>query len=188
MIVGRRLQRSRKPGARMPESAVYVGRTAQGIGRFGNPFRVGGEAVRLIAVGFNADSWRGRQWAAAWLYARWLAGRLDELAPEFRAAAESELAALGNPAPPALEEIRRTIGYSMSGGCRDVVCWCATSVDCHGDILRAVALGRDPVAAAGTTPHLADNFRWREIQGSQRAADNHEWRRRNPPVRGWSPW
>lgn len=188
MNVGVRLQRSRKPGARMPQSAIYVGRGKGRDGRFGNPFRIGGEAVHLVCEAFKTETFRARQWAAAWLFARWIAGRIDELPPEMRAAAVAELLAGGNPAPPAIEEIRRTIGYAMSGGCRDVVCWCPLSVDCHGDILRAVALGRDPVAAAGTSPHWADNFRCSEIKADQRAADNREYRRRNPPVRGWSPW
>lgn len=188
MIVGRRLQRSRKPGARMPESAVYVGRGKGRAGRFGNPFRIAGETVRLVTTHFKAETFRARQWAAAWLYAHWIAGRLGELLPATLTAAEAEIAAAGNPAPPSIEDIRRTIGFSMGGGCRDVVCWCAPSVDCHGDILIAVARGFDPVVAAGTSPHWADNFRYREIQASRRAADNHEYRRRNPPVRGWSPW
>lgn len=187
MIVGRRLQRSRKPGARMPESAVYVGRAPGRAGRFGNPFRIGGEAVRLVSGAFKAETFRARQWAAAWLYAHWIAGRLGELPPEILAAAEKEVAAAGNP-PPSIEDIKRTIGFSMGGGCRDVVCWCGLNLDCHGDILMAIARGHGAVAAAGTSPHMADNFRYREIQASRRAADNHEYRRRNPPVRGWSPW
>lgn len=186
MIVGRRLQRSRKPGARMPESAVYVGRAPGRAGRFGNPFRIGGEAVGLVSAHFKAETFRGRQWVAAWLYAHWIAGRLGDLPTEIVAATEKEIAAAPNPTPPSIEEIRRSIGFSLGGGCRDVVCWCPLAVDCHGDVLLAVARGYGAVRAAGSSPHFGDNFRCEEIRGvSKRAEMRANDKRRG---KGFSMW
>lgn len=189
MMASRRLQRSREAGARMPDGAVYVGRGRGSAGRFGNPFAVGGEAVRLVTVQRKAESYRGRQWSAAWLYAHWIAGRMGELPPEVLAAAQAELAAAGNPAPPTIEDIRKTIGFTMSAT-RDVVCWCPTHVDCHGDILRAVAMRKDPVVAAGSSPHWADNFRCLELAWQRGAPERKERRERYRKYwgGGWNPW
>lgn len=45
-----RIQRQRTRGWRMPEGAVYVGRTAHGLG-WGNPFRVGHDVTVSQAPG-----------------------------------------------------------------------------------------------------------------------------------------
>lgn len=187
---GTRRQRSRKAGARMPSDAVYVGRGAGRVGRWGNPFRVGGAATIALAVRFKADSWRGRQWSATRLYALWIAGRLGELAPEVHAAALAELEAQGNPVAPTREEIVRDLNWSgwHGGQGRDLVCWCQPFVDCHADILLAVAIGQDPVIASGTSPHWADNFRCIEIQRTEKRVEIRDNIRRRSYVKGWTAW
>lgn len=185
--VGKRYQRSRQPGARMPENAVYVGRGRGRAGRFGNPFHVGGAAATALAGHYKLDSWKVRQWAAAKLFAHWIAGRLDELPLAVANAAVAELLKEGGPQPPSLVSIRSELAFTFGRG-RDVVCWCQLFVDCHGDILRAVAIGRDPVAAAGTTPFLADNFRCIEDSRERQRSEIRANVRRRGYVKGWTPW
>lgn len=184
---GKRHQRSRKPGARMPEDAVYVGRGRGAAGRWGNPFRVTGRSAVALAAQHGLDSWKARQWAAAKLYAHWIAGALDSLPTQVAAEALAELKAEGRPRPPTLEEIRRDLTWTFDRG-RDVVCWCQTFADCHGDILRAVAIGRDPVAAAGTSPRWADNFRCVEAQREAKRGEIRENIGRRSYVKGWTAW
>ncbi len=180
---GRRHQRSRKPGARMPEDAVYVGRGS----RWGNPFRVTGPAAVALAAEHGLDTWKARQWAAAKLYAHWIASDLDSLPAKVAAAARAELAAERHPARPTIEEIRRELSWTFDRG-RDVACWCQTFADCHGDILRAVAIGRDPVTAAGTSPRWADNFRCTEAQREAKRGEIRENIGRRSYVKGWTAW
>lgn len=184
---GKRHQRSRKAGARMPDGAIYVGRGRGQAGRWGNPFLVGGQAVVLLAAVFELDTWKARQWAAARLYAHWIAGSLDQLPAAIATAARDELAGAGNPTPPTLEEIRRELAFTFDRG-RDVVCWCQLFVDCHGDILRAVAIGRDPVNAAGTSPRWADNFRCIEENREAKRVEIRANIKRRSYVKGWTAW
>lgn len=169
----------------MPDGAVYVGRGKGQAGRWGNPFRVGGQAVILLAAHFELDTWKARQWAATSLYAHWIAGTLDSLPAVVTAAARAELAADGNPVAPTLEEIRRDLAWTFDRG-RDVACWCQLFVDCHGDILRAVAIGRDPVAAAGTSPRWADNFRCVEEARERKRGEIRANIKRRSFVKGWT--
>lgn len=184
---GKRHQRSRKPGARMPDDAVYVGRGKGTAGRWGNPFRVTGPAAIALAARYGLDTWKARQWAAASLFAHWIAEALDALPAGIAAVARAELETGGRPAPPTLEAIRRDLTWTFDRG-RDVVCWCQPFVDCHGDILRAVAIGRDPVAAAGTSPHWADNFRCVEVQREAKRGEIRANIGRRAFVKGWTAW
>ncbi|MEN5084318.1 DUF4326 domain-containing protein [Bosea sp. TWI1241] len=157
MSYGRREQRSRKPGAVHSKSAIYVGRGRGAAGRWGNPFRAAGPAAMAFAQLHKAEHYRGLQWAATRLYALWVAGSLATLPAAIAAAASAELKALGDPAPPTVEEIRRA--FLGAAGGRDVSCWCAASVDCHGDVILAIAGGWLPQAAIGDTPLFPSGFR-----------------------------
>lgn len=68
-----RIQRQRRPGWRMPEGAVYVGRPTL----FGNPFPTTGRWVMwtAVALGFKADA-AGRRDASVTLYRAWMTGAL----------------------------------------------------------------------------------------------------------------
>lgn len=132
-----RIQRRRSKGWRAPLDAQgckpkYVGRGT----RWGNPW-----AVVQTPRGWAASWTEGarkptppaeKRWAAAetqhaaheaavYLYAEWIADQ-----PKMLAAIREELAD------------------------RDVMCWCAETLPCHGDVLLAVARGEDPRPA--TTP------------------------------------
>lgn len=185
---GRRIQRSRKPGARVPADTVYVGRAGKGTGRWGNPFRVAGPAAIALANCWRLETWKARQWAATKLFAHWIAGRLPELAAPAYAAALEELKLQGDPPPPALEQIRKDLTWSAGGDGRDLCCWCSPFVDCHADILRAVAIGADPVIASGTSPLWADNFRLVERNREFARREIRENIRRRGYVKGWTAW
>lgn len=185
--VGKRHQRSRAPGARMPEDAIYVGRGRGRAGRFGNPFRVAGAAATALAAHFNRQDWKARQWAAARLYALWLVDQIGTLPAPIAEAARVELLTADPPRPPSIEEIRAELAWKFDFG-RDVVCWCPLGVDCHGDVLRAVAIGRDPLIAAGSNPNWADNFRCVEEQRARKRTEIQGNISRRGYVKGWTAW
>jgi hypothetical protein len=109
----RRLQRSRRKGARTPEGARYVGRPTA----FGNPFRIErfGHA-RAVA-----------------LHRRWLAFRLGALTLERLGFSTAEIDALDR-----LRE--RVIGRLPELRGVDLQCWCPISSSwCHADTLLGLA-------------------------------------------------
>ncbi len=170
---GRRVQRSRKAGALWPAGAVYVGRPTRGA----NPFRVGGPAAVALARANNADTWRGRQWAATRLFALWLAGEMGSLPEAIAAEAADELQEVGSPAPPTLKEIRAWL--TSDGAAVDVACWCPLTVDCHADVLRAILAGLQPLAAIGASPGARTSFRLLEADRDYRVAEiKADWTRR----------
>jgi hypothetical protein len=111
----RRLQRSRKRGARLPEGAIYVGRPTP----LGNPFR----------------SDRFGHARAVGLHRTWLTGRLSE--PALRRLG------FGDHERQALRRLReRALGRLPELAGRDLVCWCPlTSRWCHAETLIALANG-----------------------------------------------
>ncbi|CAN5573196.1 hypothetical protein BH10PSE14_BH10PSE14_06270 [soil metagenome] len=105
----RRLQRSRKRGAKTPAGAVYVGRPTL----FNNPFRFErfGHARSVL------------------LYGDWMEGRLSDLRLERHGFCPAEIDALHRKR----ERIHRNL-HQLSH--KDLVCWCpTTSKWCHADIL-----------------------------------------------------
>ncbi|MBN9458998.1 MAG: DUF4326 domain-containing protein [Bosea sp.] len=185
---GQRIQRSRKPGARVPSDTVYVGRSGKGLGRWGNPFRVAGPAAIALAGCWHLDTWKARQWAAAKLFAHWIAGRLTDMTQPVQDAALAELRQQGSPLPPTLDQIRAELTWHAGGDGRDLCCWCSPFVDCHADILRAVAIGADPIIASGTSPLWADNFRMTERNREFARREIRENIRRRGYVKGWTAW
>jgi hypothetical protein len=181
---GRRVQRSRKAGARLPAGAVYVGRPTMGK----NPFKVSGRAAVALAQSAGADSWKGRQWAATRLFALWLADALGSLPEAIAADAAAELVEAGSPAAPTLKAIRAWL--MPETGAVDVACWCPTTVDCHGDVLRAVAAGLSPLAAIGATPGARTSYRLLEASRDYRVAEiKADWRKRYRGLGGgWNPY
>lgn len=111
----RRLQRSRRRGARLPEAARYVGRPTM----FGNPF----------------PSERYGHARATRLHKAWLEGRISALALEqlgFCPAEVDTILRLRARVRRALPDLRGT----------DLVCWCpVTSRWCHADTLLRLANG-----------------------------------------------
>ncbi|MBD0743525.1 DUF4326 domain-containing protein [Streptomyces sp. CBMA152] len=126
-----RIQRKRQRGWTAPLDAegrrpVYVGRGS----RWGNPWAVAqtphGWAASWTAGDRAPAPPDGKRWVecdtryaahetAVYLYAEWIADQ-----PVLLAAIRSELAD------------------------RDVMCWCARALPCHGDVHLAVAAGEDP--------------------------------------------
>jgi hypothetical protein len=109
----RRLQRSRKRGARTPEGVRYVGRPTI----FGNPFRIErfGHAKCVI------------------LHRRWIAGRLGALTLERLGYCPNEIDALTRWRARLLERLPEIRGV-------DLQCWCPlSSAWCHADTLIALA-------------------------------------------------
>lgn len=111
----KRLQRSRKRGARTPEGAVYVGRGTV----FGNPFR----------------SDRFGHARAVLLYRRWISNELSALQLEALGFCPSEIDGLTRWRMRLERNLPRIAG-------RDLQCWCpSTSRWCHADALLSVANG-----------------------------------------------
>ncbi|WP_342361354.1 hypothetical protein [Terrarubrum flagellatum] len=96
------------------------------------------------------------RWAETALYARWIAGALDEL-PGDRIwdQAFSSLALWPHMAP-ALDEIRAINGTR-------IVSVAPRWMDSHGDVLRAVAAGWEPMKAIGLRPGLGGYRRYEEL-------------------------
>lgn len=105
----RRLQRSRKRGARMPPGSIWVGRPTINA----NPFRFErfGHARSVL------------------MYGNWLEGRLSDLELEHRGFCPAEIDALHRMRERVLRRLPRLHR-------KDLVCWCPlTSRWCHADIL-----------------------------------------------------
>lgn len=121
-----RIQRKRTKGWRMPEGAVYVGRSRgdmPGARLFANPFRVGG----YFKIG------RGRGHGGfAWL----------EAFPDY---ADASFTLIDTPerAVGFFNLYRRLYPYteaelSQIRG-KDLACWCALDKPCHADVLLEIA-------------------------------------------------
>lgn len=111
--VARRVQRSRRKGAPLPEGAVYVGRPT----RWGNPFA-------------NKD--RGHAKAVI-LHERWLTGRLGALTLERMGFDPGWIAALDRRRVWVMTHLHELAG-------RDLACWCSPgSKWCHAEILLRLA-------------------------------------------------
>lgn len=113
----RRLQRKRTAGWKAPEGARYVGRGS----KFGNPNRItpseGGWSVvhdNGGAVGIFGVKADAHRFAVD-AYRHHL-----DTHPELVESARAELAG------------------------RDLLCWCAEGLPCHGDLLLAAAAGEEP--------------------------------------------
>lgn len=122
----RRLQRSRRRGARLPEDAVYVGRPTL----FGNPF----------------TSQRFGHARATRLHRDWLSGRVSALALERLGFCPAEIDMLLLVRARVREALPRLRG-------KDLVCWCPlNSRWCHANTLlklanRAAVEAREDLAA-----------------------------------------
>jgi hypothetical protein len=106
----KRIQRSRVKGWRMPEGAIYVGRTTARFGRsvdYGNRYVIG-ETVDHVdrRALFVTDAK-----VAAGAYREWLLWQIDKGYPP-------DLAALRG---------------------RDLACWCPLDQPCHADVLLEIA-------------------------------------------------
>lgn len=109
----RRLQRSRKRGARTPEGARYVGRPTL----FGNPFKID-RFGHARAVG---------------LHRCWLQFRLGALTLERLGFSGAEIDALDRLRGRVIDRLPDIAGT-------DLVCWCPLSSKwCHADTLLAMA-------------------------------------------------
>ena len=111
--IPRRLQRSRKRGAKLPPRAVYVGRRTL----FGNPFPAErfGHARSVL------------------MHAKWLEGSLSDLELERRGFCAAEIDALHRHRDRVLRNLHRLTR-------RDIACWCPlTSRWCHADTLLRAA-------------------------------------------------
>ena len=113
LSIGRRIQRSRRKGFRMPIGAVYVGRPTM----WGNPFehRLWGHAKATI------------------LHERWLNGRLGALSLERMGFCPGEIDALDRLRARAMADL-----HTLAG--KDLACWCPTSSRwCHAEALLHLA-------------------------------------------------
>lgn len=121
-MIGRRHQRSRRPGARLPDGVVCATRGTV----LGNPFR----------------SDRFGHARAVGLHRAWLDGRLGERTLRALGFNEHERAALERLRRRALDRLAQLAG-------RDMACWCPlTSRWCHVDTLLDRAASMAPVGAA----------------------------------------
>ena len=111
--VPQRLQRSRKRGAKLPETAVYVGRPTL----FANPFRFErfGHARSVL------------------MYDKWIEGSLSDLELERRGFCAVEI--------DALHRLRDRVHRQLPVlACKNLVCWCPTSSKwCHANTLLTLA-------------------------------------------------
>ena len=121
----KRIQRKRTKGWRMPDGAVYVGRTAGAWAQFkpfANPFRIGG----LFKIGTPGQT--GFSWLEA------MPGYEDQTFTKVESAEQ---------AVEMFREYRRRYPYSaeevepIKG--RDLACWCALDSPCHADVLLEIA-------------------------------------------------
>jgi hypothetical protein len=108
-VTGRRIQRKRTRGWRMPPGAVYVGRS----GRWGNPFVVHSEEIVL-----HPD---GRDWWCPIEHGGGQQGAVDL----FRELVDG------------LPGFQNTVRAELRG--RDLACWCPLDQPCHADVLLEVA-------------------------------------------------
>ena len=124
--MARRLQRSRRKGARLPAGAVCVTRP----GRYANPFALDHPAVaRLCALqGLDPKDEAKRRQAAVDLHSLWLFGCLGILPPQVMAL---------TPAPPDPPGIGALMA-ELAG--KDLACWCPLDGQpCHADTLLSLA-------------------------------------------------
>lgn len=118
--IPRRLQRSRKRGARTPPGAIYVGRPTL----WTNPFRYErfGHARSIL------------------LYDKWMEGSLSDLELERRGFCPAEIDAL-------YRMRARLLDRLITLRRKDLVCWCpVTSPWCHANILLRLANEDIPAA------------------------------------------
>ena len=109
----RRIQRSRRKGAHLPDGTIYVGRPTM----WGNPF-----AYRKIGHA-----------KATILHRAWLNGQLGALTLERMGFSPAEIDSLGRMRERVLVNLHRLAG-------RNLACWCpATSDWCHAETLIAMA-------------------------------------------------
>lgn len=108
----RRLQRSRRKGARTPEGAIYCGRPTLN----GNPFQVA----------------RFGHMKAVQLHRRWLHGHLGAMSLERLGFSPAEIDALVRLRGRVLANLHRLAGH-------DLVCWCPLTSPCHVDTLLELA-------------------------------------------------
>ena len=130
-----RIQRRRTKGWRMPDGAAYVGRPT----KWGNPFRVDGDAApwAAVATGGKANIARDRAHGVVALYVRWLSGAPIEC-PLTRMMAKAEFEARGKPEPPTVADIRK----ELAG--KDLACFCPLDQPCHADVLLEIANRASP--------------------------------------------
>jgi hypothetical protein len=156
----KRVQLSRRKGARKPPDAVTVARPT----KWGNPFALGDESRGLVRYGPKHLERFGRAWdyegrisAAGQRHDMWFS-RDDIIETHVRWATRAELVelyrlTLTDPTPGmrlaypsaagrfltvTLDDIRR----ELAG--KDLACWCPLDVGCHADVLLRVAAGGEP--------------------------------------------
>ncbi|MEN5084238.1 hypothetical protein ABE438_17295 [Bosea sp. TWI1241] len=83
--------------------------------------------------------------------------------------ARAELRAEGDPAPPTVAEILRDL-RSAAGG-RDVSCWCPKTVDCHRDVILAIAASWSALMAIGDIAIFPSGFRCERVRDESKRAE-----------------
>lgn len=149
-----RIQRKRTKGWRAPEGAVYVGRGT----KWGNPFAVGKTQIRMPAL--NGGDWEhegrlhktsGQQNSFTHPHAKGEKPRvtwhqIEDATPEqcvtlYREYLAGEGEHLGWTIKRFPAELRDAIRTELRG--KTLMCWCAEGAPCHGDVLLALASGKD---------------------------------------------
>lgn len=139
-----RIQRKRVKGWRMPEGAVYVGRST----KWGNPFGPGTSSnlVRIPAVHYPDRPWEyeGRISAPGFLHPYWKPDRTIVHCTSYAMTREQAVVCF--------EAYTRGGGWPLDWKTRfdieaareelrgkDLVCWCSPNQPCHADVLLRIA-------------------------------------------------